>query len=293
MPNPDDDPRARFPRSGKLLLSVGLCLALGACRSQILPGPMEPLADPLPPGDSELYPAGPEEIVIVRHADPVQVRPAGLSSAYPLSFYNKTTRLNSGSGVYSSPGGRVELIWRGQSELQSSVVLSGQTSGILGSVSRGEPTFIFRELERATLMLTEGDQIELLGGALFSGPSGPYVVEKRSREVMRARNQSKRPAVVAFRDQVFQLDPGQVIDLPLLTSGGAPVAQGIGFDEVQGPGFRARVRGTYDLSGSPRDLTVESRGESELRALGLTIRLDQGDSAVLGGLAPSQPPSTP
>ena len=57
--------------------------------SQRWPEPMENLHDPLPPGEGDLFPPGPEEVRIVRHADPVQVRAAGSSASFPLSHRRK------------------------------------------------------------------------------------------------------------------------------------------------------------------------------------------------------------
>ncbi len=141
--------------------------------TQRWPGPMEPLVDPLPSGDRELYLAGPEELLVMRHADPCQVRPAGYASAFPLTFYKKSLRVHSGSCVYSAPGGRIEVLWPNG----SSVVLSGRGAGIIGSKSRGEPAFIFQQVERADIHMQERDQVELVGGARLSAEGGPFRLE--------------------------------------------------------------------------------------------------------------------
>ena len=49
--------------------------------TQRWPGPMPSKHTPLPPGEGELHPPGPEEVRILRHADPVQVRTAGNSAS--------------------------------------------------------------------------------------------------------------------------------------------------------------------------------------------------------------------
>ena len=259
-----------------------LTLGLASCPSQRLPGPMKPLSTPLPPGEVGLHPPGPEEVIVVRHADPVRVRPAGLSSSYPLSFYSKSTRLNSGSGVYSASGGRIEVIWPGA----GSIVLSGESSGIIGSESRGEPTFIFREVERASLHLREGDLVELLGGSLLSASSGPFVIEHGSREVLRVRNQSKDSAKISFRSETIQLDPGEVVDLPLLTSGGGPQVAVLELREFEGPGFEAGVRGECQVETDRDSLQVRGLEPGEVHVLGLQIRLDEGDQVTVTSLTP-------
>lgn len=243
---------------------------------------MTPLTNPLPPGEAGLHPPGPEEVIVVRHADPVRVRPAELSSSYPLSFYNKSTRLNSGSGVFSASGGRVEVIWPGA----GSIVLSGEGSGIIGSESRGEPTFIFSDVERATLHLREGDLVELLGGSLLSASSGPFVLEHGSREVLRVRNQSKESAKISFRSETIQLDPGEVVDLPLLTSGGGPVVAATEMRDITGPGFDARLRGDCAVEEAGEALRIQSNEEGELHVLGVEIQLDAGDEVIVSSLTP-------
>lgn len=272
-----------FAAAARFVLLAGLCLA--SCRAQVLPGPMRVRVDPLPSGESDLYPAGPEEVVIIRHADPVRVRPAGITSSYPLTFHDKSTRLNSGSAVYSSSGGKIEVLWPSS----TSIVLSGQGSGIVGSVSRGEPMFIVRDVERAILNLSEGDQVELLGGSLLTASSGPFVLEHRSQEILRVRNQSKKSAEIAFRTDTIQLDPGEVVDLPLLTSGGAPAVAPLEMETLALAGYRARVRGKCEVDEGPKSLSVRSIESTELHTLGVKIHLEPGDTVTVSGLAPTAP----
>lgn len=276
-------PRPQFASTGRFVLLAGLCLA--SCRSQLLPGPMRSTVNPLPAGESNLYPEGSEEVVIIRHADPVRVRPAGITSSYPLTFHNKSTRLNSGSAVYSSSGGRIEVLWPNS----TSIVLSGEGSGIVGSVSRGEPTFILRDIERATLNLNEGDQVELLGGSLLTASSGPFVLEHSSPEVLRVRNQSKESAEIAFRTDTILLDPGEVVDLPLLTSGGAPAVAPLQMETLDLAGYRARVRGQCEVEEGPDSLSVRGIETTELHTLGVKIHLEPGDTVTVSGLPPTRP----
>lgn len=261
------------------VLAAG-ALLLTACTAQRLPGPMETTRSPLPPGDLELFAPGPEEVVLIRHADPVQVRPNGLKSGYSLSFYDKQRRLTAGSWIYSASGGRFEVFW----PEGASIIVSGDSTGVVGSDSRGEPNFVFMELDRATFMLTDGHQIELPGGSLLSASSGPFVVEKLPRGVLRIANQSKRAAQIAFREDSMRIDPGQQIDVPLLEIGGAPDPGAGGFDEIDGPGFAVRVRGEARASQDDSSVVVRANGANEIRALGVRVQLERGEQARFSGL---------
>lgn len=163
---------------------------------------------------------GVEEVLVLRYGDPVQVRPAGATASYPLPFHDKEVQLNAGSWVLCSPGGKVEILWAGG----TSIVFSGRTTGLVGSPSRGEPTFAFVELENAILDLRQGDQVRLLGGALISAEVGPVALERLSSGIFRVENQSKADARIMFREADFRLRPGEEVHLPLLSAGGDPWA---------------------------------------------------------------------
>jgi hypothetical protein len=263
--------------------------------TQRWPEPMEATVDPLPPGDSQLYPPGPEDVLVVRHADPVQVRPAGMPSSFPLSFYNKSLRVSSGSAVYCAPGGRVEVIWPSA----TSVVLFGRGSGIIGSKSRGEPTFIIRQVERAEVAFRKEDQIELLGGSQLSAHSGPFVLDHTRENILRVRNQSKAAGQIAYREANFVLDPGQVIDLPLLSAGSKPSRSEAGLSTLNGAGFRVEYSGQIEVLSKDADVALRALGEDELHALGVRVRAQRDEEVRFGGLtkkpvlAPPKPESAP
>lgn len=284
----------RVPRLAALAALVALAACAGSRRwprlsTQRFPGPMAAGVDPLPPGREREFARGPEEVRVVRHADPVLIRPAGLSSAYPLTFYDKERRLNAGSWIYSKPGGRVETIW-GDS---SSIVMFGQGSGVIGSPSRGEPAFVFLEIERCTLDLRRRDQVELLGGALLTAESGPFVIERVREDVLRVRNQSRAQAEVAFRDRVFQLDPGQAIDLPLLSLGGRPFAPDPGTQRIAGAGLPIDVQGRVEVLEHPQGVRLRAGGEHEIAGQGVRVRLGEGEEVVFAGLAPAPAAAEP
>ena len=251
--------------------------------TQRWPEPMEATVDPLPPGDSQLYPPGPEDVLVVRHADPVQVRPAGMPSSFPLSFYNKSLRVSSGSAVYSAPGGRVEVIWPSA----TSVVLFGRGSGIIGSKSRGEPTFIIRQVERAEVSFKKEDQIELLGGSQLSAHSGPFILDHTRENILRVRNQSKAAGQIAYREANFVLDPGQVIDLPLLSAGSKPSRSESGLSTLNGAGFRVEYSGQVEVLSKDADVALRALGEDELHAMGVRVRAERDEEVRFGGLTKS------
>ena len=284
-------PRA-MAKGGVLL--AGLLAASGCyIDTQRHPNPMYFEGD-LPEGSQFQYAEGPEEVLIVRHSDPVALRPPGEAQSFPLTFYRKTTRTNAGSWVSCGAGGRLEVLWPNG----TSIVLFGAGAGVVGSPSVGEPTFLFKTVDRATLHMKEGDRVELIGGSILIAESGPFVLEKAHDEILRVRNRSKSVGRLAFRDEVFDLDPGHVVDLPLLSAGAQPFQSDPGFQVLGPPAAEVEVRGDVEVSEDARGgaTRVRATGEQELRALGLRIRLDPGDEAVfapLGSEAPESPPEPP
>jgi hypothetical protein len=281
---------ARARDLGLAAALVAACIATPGCagflrwpwgNTQRWPAPMEAKVDPLPPGDSMLYPPGPEDVLVVRHADPVQVRPAGMPSSYPLWFYNKSLRVSSGSAVYSAPGGRIEVIWPSA----TSVVLYGRGAGIIGSKSRGEPTFLFRQIERAEMDFKKEDQVELLGGAQLSAHSGPIMLDHTRASILRVKNQSKAAAQIAYREANFVIDPGQVIDLPLLSVGAKPIQTDAGLVTIAGAGFAVQYSGQVEVLAKQADVVLRAVGEHEIHALGVRVRLDREDEVRFGGLS--------
>jgi len=257
--------------------------------TQKYPAPMPSAVDPLPPGAEQSYPPGPEEVVVARLADPVKLMPAGQHSAFPLRFFDKRRRANAGAWVFSSPGGRAEVIWPNG----STAVLFDRCTGIVGSPSRGEPNLILREIDRVVLELNQGDQIELLGGAILAADSGPWVIFRKPFEILRVKNQSKKGGEVAYRDEVFEIGAGETIDLPLLSSGGTPIPETPGTREVAGPGFLVEVYGKVDAEEVPGGVRLTTSGEHEISGLGVRVHLDRGEVATLSGLSGVGPAPVP
>jgi hypothetical protein len=252
-------------------------------KTQRLPRPMRSTADPLPPGTLERYPPGPEEVVVLRHADPVQIRPAGMPSSFPMPFYRKQARANSGTWVFCGAGGRLEVNWPSG----SAIVLDGRGTAVIGSPSRGEPTLVMYELSRARIMLAPEDRVALLGGSLLTidavpegetgtGRGGPFVVEHVSEEIVRLINRSKRPCNLRFREAPFRIEPGESIDLPLLEIGGDPRQPEAGFQTLPGG---IEVRGAVEIVSGPDGDRLRAAGDHEMHGFGVRVRLDEGEEA--------------
>ncbi|HVS19201.1 MAG TPA: hypothetical protein VMT18_11420 [Planctomycetota bacterium] len=264
------------------------CAPLSGClwySGQTWPGPMEIPKGELPPGDSLEHAPGPEEVSVLRHSDPVRVRPAGALTGYPLAFFRKRARLSAGGSLVIAPGGRAEMLWPSG----SSVLLYGQAIAWVGSPTRGDPIVSFQELRSVRFDLMPGDRVELLGGAVLAGDSGPYMVDRHSNEVLRVRNQSDGVVSIAFRDETFDLDPGQSIRLPLLSTGGSPESLDTSFEKIVGPGFSVEARGPLRVEGGPGGVVAtaldDPPGERKLRGLGVVVRLDPDSRAVFRGLS--------
>lgn len=248
---------------------------------------MRTTADPLPPGDTTLHRPGPEEVTVVRHADPVQIRPAGALSGRPMEFFDKRAQVNAGGAVIVAPGGRAEVLWPSG----ASVVILGESVAWVGSPSRGEPILEFDELERARLDLREGDSVRLLGGALLSGGGGPYVLEHTADDVVRVHNQSKDSVTLAFREEQFELAPNQAVRIPLLSSGGAPFVDDPSLKRFDAEGFSVRLSG--ELECSDIDGVVEVRApqdaQGQARAFGVRVQLTPGARARFRALPVREP----
>jgi hypothetical protein len=256
--------------------------------TQRWPEPMGGRREGLPPGEGALYPPGPEEVRILRHADPVQVRTAGSAASFPLSHRRKELRVASGSSVACASGGRAEILWPDG----GSVVLFGRTAGIVGSVSRGEPSFLLRDLERAQFDPASEDLYELPGGARLRARTGPVRASRVREHILRISNQSKRAAEVAYRDATIVLDPGQAVDLPILEQtqvrgevadpdrGGARASAGPA-GVLRAPGFAAEHDPEAELSLDGG--AIVARGGGVVRSLGVRVRIPAGGSARFSG----------
>jgi hypothetical protein len=250
--------------------------------TQRYPAPMNPRAD-LPPGSAELYPAGPEVVLVVRTADPVQVRRAGENQGHPLRFHDKRERVQAGSFVHTGSGGRAELLWANG----TTVKLSGDCTAVVGSTSRGDPTLYLLDVEGASIVPRVPERFELAGGAELTAQAGPVVLERVAADVLRVRNSSREALEVAFRDARLTIDPGELVDLPLLVAGARPIERAAE-QGVSGPGFAVAAWGEARLAAQADGVAVDARGPGEVEALGVRVRVSAGDRAWFSGQVGSQ-----
>ncbi len=275
-------------RGAGAVVALACALLAPACifDARRYPGPVEAEVLPLPPGAEPLMQRGPEEVLVMRHSDPVQVRPAGSAGAYPLTFYSKRVRINAGSAVFVAPGGRAEILWPNG----TSLVLSDESVGLIGSPSRGQPIFLLASTDHATLQLVPGDEVMLQGGAILTGESGPYVLDRLYADILRVHNQSKGTLEIAYRDAIFELGPGHAVDLPLLEAGSVPLDP-VGFRRIPATGFEVGVRGDARSEVQGTALLLSAGEPAEVDALGLRLRLAAGEEVLLDGLAPQGAPN--
>jgi hypothetical protein len=283
-------------RPAPVLAGALACLALGpGCilpSTQRWPAPMEIARKPLLPGDSEAHPPGPEEVTLLRHADPVHVRPAGALSGYPLAFYDKQARLSAGAAVVVSAGGRAEILWPNA----TSITMFGRGIGWVGSPSRGEPLFELTDVDMARMVLA-GETVRLLGGALLSGTGGPYVLERTGEETLLVQNQSQGMMSVAYREETFELGPGQGVILPLVSTGTAPRSAESGLQTISGPGFSVLVGGGLVPAETGSGVLLRGDGDPlqsrAARGLGVEVHLAPGEEALFSGLGRPAPEPAP
>ena len=276
-------------RACAFALGLLVCSSCVNFTTQRWPKPMRSAGRDLPSGDRALHPLGPEEVTLLRHADPVSYRPADTLSGIPMAFYDKTKRLTAGGSVVVAPGGLAEVVWPDG----GSVTLSGYGIGWVTSPSRGEPLFEFQEVTRARVFLRKAGAVRLVGGAILRGASGPYHLERQVDDTLRVHNQSKGTLFVEFREAQFELGPGQALDLPLLGSGGQPVDGDAGFRRASTP-IALELRGDLQVleEGNGVVLVRSDAGaqapgleglmdEREIRTQGIKIRLEAGEQARL------------
>lgn len=276
-------------RAARWPLVLGLCGVVSSCiasyqtvpwvDTQRYPGPMEQRAN-LPPGSQDDYPKGPEVVLVVRHADPVQVRRAGLPQGTPMAFYDKRARVHSGSWVHSGDGGRAEVLW----PHGTSVLLIGTNTGIVGSTSRGDPTFVLREMASVRIEPTREERITLLGGAVLVASQGPVMIERMRSDILELRNQSEDDVTVEYRDDTLVIEPGEVVDLALLSSGAAPRPRARSYDRLLGTGYEVQVAGDVSTRIDGAEVEIASDGPTEIQGLGVSVNVGSGERVTINGL---------
>jgi hypothetical protein len=96
-------------------------------------------------------------------------------------------------------------------------------------------------------------------------------------DVLRVANQSKRVGEVLFRDSAIRLDPGQIVDLALLSAGGRPIQVDSGQKVVEGAGYPVRWTGSVEAERDGTAVRVRALGENEIQANGVLVRLEKDE----------------
>lgn len=275
-------PKRSRPAGRHLGLAVGfLCVLVASCRTQRWVGPLEPITWPLPAGAGTDYLPGLEEVVVIRHSDPVAVRRAGANATFPLSSLNRRERVRSGAWVVTRAGGHAEVFW----PLLGTTVLFNEEGALrVGEAARGEPSATFERLTRATVKLAPGVRIALPTGAVLSGDetreSGPYSLEARFPNILRVSNVSKTTAFLAYRRDVMPLGPGQSVDLALLDAGTAPREPATQLRRFVTDSFAVDLEGSAQVRELGPGLAIDSTGSGRVRGLGVTVELGLDRSAL-------------
>jgi len=279
---------ARRP-SGPSVAGSFLALALGACVTphlQRVPGPI-----PLPEEPSAGAPiaSSAPPITVQRSSDPVWIRHPGERGDILMPFYRKRERVPVGSLVRTGAGGRAELLW---SPDASALALFDEGRVTVGDPDRDQPMLRFHSVTRALLTMTPEDRVELVGGALLAGDplevTGPILLERAPRAILRVTNQSKRVLTIAYRTERLELGPGESIDLPILESGAMPLAAPAP-EHVDGPGFGLSLSGRAERRSSSTGLELEALEPTWVEALGVGVQLEPGQHARFSGLSQVSP----
>ncbi len=277
-------------RSFDWLRAAGLAAALAVApgcyiRTQRFPGPLEPAADPLPAGTADLVAPGPEEALVVRLSDPVLVRAAEASAPRALKFHDKRARLTAGAWVQTGANGKAEVLLADGGRVE----LAGTGAGVLGSESRREPSFLLRDVTRASFTFVEPSQVALPGGALLAADNGPFVLERVEARVLRLRNRSLGTGRIAYRDALVDLAPGEVIDLALPPGGTAPFQRDPAFRTLVTDDAPIETRGELEVLAADSGARLRALGPHEILAHGLVLRLDPGDEVLIQGIGERRP----
>lgn len=272
--------RGRTRGAVRAALGAALLAFVASCNTQRWPEPMTPMADPLPEGSASGRAGGVEDVLVVRHGDPVQVRRAGSTGAFPMRFFAKRERVTAGAWVYCGAGGKAEVLWPREG---LSIVLWDECSVRIGERERGEPAADLMTVTRAQLTVLPGVTLRLPGGAIFEGDpdarSGPFVLTRLETEVLRLKNQSKGTASVRYRDQVLRLSPGQIVDLALLEVGSAPRELQSSPTRVDRGALVLNLDGRVAIASEEGGVTVQAEGDGSVAGSGVLVRLAPGDRA--------------
>lgn len=270
----------RFQALTAALLLLGL---LASCRTQLVPKPMLTPIYPVPAGAGADVTPGLEEILVIRHADPVQVQHHGTNTGFPLTLYRKRDRARAGTWVYCGAGGRAELLWISSG---SHAVFFDEGVCLLAEPSRGEPLMYLYQVSKARLNLAPDDRVRLPGGSVLAGTTelteAEYLLEHIRPEILRVTNFSDGPALIYFRDTEIVLASGERVDLPLLELGSLPFEPNANPVLMSSSGFT--VSASEGLQAIPGGDGLAWRGVGSVQGLGVKVILDEAGEVVFDGL---------
>lgn len=222
---------------------------------------------------------------LIRHGDPVQIRPAGEVGSLILAHYRKRANLTAGSWVYLGASGRAELM---RPNSNSTAILFGQGAARVGD-ARSTPWLELFDFDRVRVMLVPGEKIGLPGGAQLeaTGESnlavGPFVLEQVDAHSFRIHNQGLTAGRIRYREDVLVLEGAQRVTLARIddASGGTePLLKTL--REIALGRRLARVSGDVavqpDGEGGFR-LTARG-GTATLLIQGITLQLADGEEVV-------------
>lgn len=270
---------------------VACALASAACSTQRVPPPMERPAGLLPAGNGADYIPGPQEVVVLRHGDPVSVRRPGAVAGFPLSFHQNRLRIGSGGWVLAGVGGRAEVLWPGTT---AAIQLYDNSAAMIGEPSRAEPILRLHTSTYARMSLTPGDRVALVGGAELLGAdaaeygpnitAGPFEFKTVAPDRISIGNNGSTIAQVTFLDEALSLGPGEVIELPILPGGASPERIPFGRTPLAvEPGFVGPPpMALGDLEAIPRagSLALRANESAQVEALGVSVDLKAGEQVI-------------
>jgi hypothetical protein len=268
-----------------LLSSLVLGALLVACNTQRVPGPMGRPEGLLPAGQGGDYVPGPQEVVVLRHGDPVSVRRPSSTAGFPLTFHDKRLRVGSGGWVLAGTGGRAEVIWPGTF---SSVQLFDKSSAMIGEPSRAEPILSLEHCAYARIQLAPGDRIALVGGPELEGDatldSGPFDFKTVARDRISITNNGRTVATVSFLEQELRLGPGERLELPILARGAGPRPAEYGTSTLAvEEGFLGAppvAQGALERIPLAGQLALRAGESAQVEALGVSVDLEPGEEVI-------------
>ncbi|MBC8451558.1 MAG: hypothetical protein H8D72_02500 [Planctomycetes bacterium] len=267
------------------LAALALGFLLG-CNTQRVPAPMgRPEGLILPPGQGDDYVPGPQEVIVLRHGDPVSGRRPSSSAGFPLTFHNKRLRLGSGGWVLSGTGGRAEVLWPGTF---SSVQLFDASAAMIGEPSRAEPILSLAHCVYARIDLAPGDRVALVGGAELEGDpevdSGPFEFKTVARDRIAVGNHGRTIGTIYFLQEELRIGPGELLELPLLAGGAGPrPASYAALTLAAEDGFLGPapvVQGDVERLPAVGRLALRAEESAQVHALGVSVDLKPGEEVI-------------